>query len=227
MKFSKINDNTVRCIVTQEDMEDMGVEIEDFFTDRDKSRAFFEQLVEMAAQEVDFHARSEMLAMQVMPLPDKSIAITFSDDQKESFQSMIENIKDVTNLLEEQKNEIQQGNWKEIEEKEEEKQNINKSKKNKMICAFRFDSLNNISEFATAVGSETGIKSSVYKEGTNYFLVMEKGKISKKIYRALCERALEFGAFDGEGMKHILTLKEHATCIMKKKALDVLYRIHG
>ena len=56
MKFSRINDNTVRCIVTPEDMEDMGVEIEDFFTDRDKSRAFFELLVEMAAEVVDFHA---------------------------------------------------------------------------------------------------------------------------------------------------------------------------
>ena len=226
MKFSRINDNTVRCIVTPEDMEDMGVEIEDFFTDRDKSRAFFEQLVEMAAEEVDFHARSEMLAMQVMPLPDKSIAITFSDDQKESFQSMLDNIKDVTNLLEEQKNEIQQGKWPVLEEdKKEEGQSNGKSKKSKMICIFKFTSLDEIGSFAETLGNDTGIKSSIYKEEAEYFLVLEKGKLSKKLYRSICERALEFGKLEGEGLKRFYALKEHGNCIMKKKALDILYQI--
>ena len=33
MKFRKINDNTVNCILSEEDMEARGVTLEDFFTD--------------------------------------------------------------------------------------------------------------------------------------------------------------------------------------------------
>ena len=52
MDFRKIDDNTVQCRMTEEEMNEYGLEIEDFFTDQEKSRDFLEQIVEMAEEEV-------------------------------------------------------------------------------------------------------------------------------------------------------------------------------
>ena len=46
MNFRRIDKNTVQCRMSEEEMEEYGFKIEDFFTDQDKTREFLEQLVE-------------------------------------------------------------------------------------------------------------------------------------------------------------------------------------
>ncbi len=223
-------------------MEEMGMEMEDFFTDRKKSREFLEHLVEMAAEEVDFHSSGSMLAMQVMPLPDKSLAITFSDNQNEGLQGVLESIKDIAGMLGDNPDllppELQEALQESMEaaeqmaEKTAQKPTENvteknkKTEKNKMICIFCFDNLDSISDYAGSFGEETGIKSSVYKTEEGYYLVMEKGKMSKKEFRSMCERAIEFGRYESQSLKRLSVLKEHHTCVIRKKALDVLFGLH-
>lgn len=48
MNFRRIDKNTVQCRMSEEEMEEYGFKIEDFFTDQDKAREFLEQLVERA-----------------------------------------------------------------------------------------------------------------------------------------------------------------------------------
>ena len=45
MQFKRINENTIRCILTEEDMLEEGLRIEDFFTNKDKTRGFLEHIV--------------------------------------------------------------------------------------------------------------------------------------------------------------------------------------
>ena len=52
MDFQRIDKNTVQCRMTEEEMNEYGFEIEDFFTNQEKSRAFLEQIVERAEEEV-------------------------------------------------------------------------------------------------------------------------------------------------------------------------------
>ena len=44
MNFRRIDKNTVQCRMSEEEMEEYGFKIEDFFTDQDKAREFLEQL---------------------------------------------------------------------------------------------------------------------------------------------------------------------------------------
>ena len=46
MNFRRIDKNTVQCRMSEEEMEEYGFKIEDFFTDQDTAREFLEQLVE-------------------------------------------------------------------------------------------------------------------------------------------------------------------------------------
>ena len=68
MKFIRLNQNTVRCIVSEEDIKEQGLEIEDFLTNKDKAHEFLQQIVEIAAQEVGYESKNGVVAMQVFYL---------------------------------------------------------------------------------------------------------------------------------------------------------------
>lgn len=99
MKFRRIDDETVRCVLTEEDMRENGIEMDDFFKDRDKVRGFLEQLVERAKVEVGYEAKHGMLSLQIVPLPHNAVSITFSEKEDGGFRDVFEHIKDIVTEL--------------------------------------------------------------------------------------------------------------------------------
>lgn len=66
MEFIRIDENTVRCIVTEEDMQEYDVEIDDFLKNRSKVQEFLHLIVEKASDEIGYEPKDGMLAMQIM-----------------------------------------------------------------------------------------------------------------------------------------------------------------
>ena len=77
MKFQRIDEDTVCCLLTEEDIQEHGLETQDFLMDREKVHGFLETIVEQAKEEEGYESRSGMLAMQIAFLPDNGVAITF------------------------------------------------------------------------------------------------------------------------------------------------------
>lgn len=100
MEFERIGKNTVQCHMTVEEMNEYGFAIEDFFTNQEKSRVFLEQLVERAEEEVGYEVESGMVSMQLMKMPDDSLVITFSDRGEEGIQGMLDQIQNLTGIIE-------------------------------------------------------------------------------------------------------------------------------
>lgn len=103
MEFERIGKNTVQCHMTAEEMNEYGFAIEDFFTNQEKSRVFLEQLVERAEEEVGYEVESGMVSMQLMKMPDDSLVITFSDRSEEGIQGMLDQIQNLTGIIEEER----------------------------------------------------------------------------------------------------------------------------
>ena len=101
MDFQRIDKNTVQCRMTEEEMNEYGFEIEDFFTNQEKSRAFLEQIVERAEEEVGYEVESGMISMQLMRMPDNSLMITFSDRGEDGLQNMLHHIQNLAGLIDE------------------------------------------------------------------------------------------------------------------------------
>lgn len=101
MDFQRIDKNTVQCHMTEEEMNEYGFEIEDFFTNQEKSRAFLEQIVERAEEEVGYEVESGMISMQLMRMPDNSLMITFSDHGDEGLQNMLHHLQNLAGLIDE------------------------------------------------------------------------------------------------------------------------------
>ena len=98
MDFQRIDKNTVQCRMTEEEMNEYGFEIEDFFTNQEKSREFLEQIVERAEEEVGYEVESGMISMQLMRMPDNSLMITFSDRGEDGLQNMLHHIQNLAGL---------------------------------------------------------------------------------------------------------------------------------
>lgn len=106
MDFRKLDKNTVQCRMTEEEMNEYGFQIEDFFTDQEKSREFLEQIVEMAEEEVGYEVESGMVSMQLMRMPDNSLTITFSDHGEDALQNMLHQIQHLAGMIEDSTAEV-------------------------------------------------------------------------------------------------------------------------
>ena len=73
MTFKRIDEDTVCCIVTEDDMMDNGLELEDFLQNKDKIQEFLHKIVEQAEEEVGYESKKGILSMQVAMLPEMVI----------------------------------------------------------------------------------------------------------------------------------------------------------
>ena len=56
MEFRRMNNGSVRCLISEEDMQEHGLEVTDFLNDRDKVHEFLEIVIEREINEED-HAK--------------------------------------------------------------------------------------------------------------------------------------------------------------------------
>lgn len=212
MKFSRIDEATIRCILTEADLKERDIVLEDFFRNKEKVQSFFEEIVEEAKKEVSYEATSGILAVQVMPLPENGLSIVFSENQEAEFDGLLKNIKNMVGDIQEK---LPSGL---------EKQNITPPSR---ICVYRFASLTDVESFCAAIPNDKKIKSGLYKNQADgdFYLVIEKGRISAKLFNLVCEIALEFSTFITQSQTQLTYFKEHYKCIIEKNALSKMQKI--
>lgn len=98
MNISRMDDDTIRCVLTAEDLEENGLNLDDFFHNSEHARAFLQTIVERAKEEVGYEFGGGALAMQVMPLPQNGLLITFSEKTDSFLKGLSEHLKDLFQL---------------------------------------------------------------------------------------------------------------------------------
>lgn len=91
MKFRKIDEHTITCELTNADLEEQGINLEDLIIDKEKARDFVEHIVELAKMEVGFVQNSPSLSMQIVNEEDH-ISIIFSDKQDNHISEIMKQI---------------------------------------------------------------------------------------------------------------------------------------
>ena len=78
MKLEKINDNQIRCTLTKEDLEYHNIKLSEFAYGTDKARALFREMMQVAAQKLDFKAEDIPLMIEAIPLSSESIILVIT-----------------------------------------------------------------------------------------------------------------------------------------------------
>ena len=235
MTFKRIDESTIRCIVTEEDMEENGLELDDFFTQSDKAQDFLREVVEQASEEVGYDSGQGMVSLQIVPLPNHGLAITFSESESKEWHDVMENIKGIIEDVKERVKEkgiLQDGD---APEKEEEVSAVtipadkaNKGKREiEKVRLFAFVNLRFAIQYAKTVQEKGAVRSTLYKDKANniFYMTLEKGRLSTHKYNVLCSNATEFATYMVDGQRILDYLKEQGEILVENRAVKVLAKL--
>ena len=92
MEFKRINKDTVTCIITEDDMFEQGIKLEDLFEKKKEAMDFLHEVMKKAEEEVDYKPTGSFMPMQITVLPDHSISLTLSENVTASFSEILRNL---------------------------------------------------------------------------------------------------------------------------------------
>ena len=92
MEFKRINKDTVTCIITEDDMFEQGIKLEDLFEKKKEAMDFLHEVMKKAEEEVDYKPNGAFMPMQITVLPDHSISLTRSENASASFGEILKNL---------------------------------------------------------------------------------------------------------------------------------------
>ncbi len=218
MKYKKINEATIQCIISEEDMEEYGLTIADIFERNEKGEDFLRDIVERAHDEVGYRLNGDNIAMQITPIRDEGLVITFSDEGLSGFQSMLEHIKEVLSGLDPE-------SIRDAARALAEPAPHTRKKMEETCRMYVFASMNHLTRYCAAIPSEFSVRSHLYKLDDTYYLVMEKNRLSKKNFNKISAQAVEFARLVVPSQEKLLYLQEHGECLIRDRAVSGLRKI--
>lgn len=94
MKIQRINENVIRCVLTDEEMRGAGVNIDDLMGNKDKAEEFLQYILSQAKCEVDFVTNGDVLNVQMSVMRDGGVSMMISDDQNAAIRAIAEQFKE-------------------------------------------------------------------------------------------------------------------------------------
>jgi len=98
MEFKRINKDTITCIITEDDMDEQGIKLEDLFEKKKEAMDFLHDVMKKAEEEVDYKPSGAFMPMQITVLPDHSISLTLTENASASFGEILKNLTDKAGL---------------------------------------------------------------------------------------------------------------------------------
>lgn len=220
MKIERIDDKTVKCYISNEELEELEITYKDFILRSERAKEVVEDIIEQAMEEVGYKPPEFAMDMQIMVLPDKGMMLTLSERSPEDLKKnpmLQEYLKEMQKTLEEHFGDIAQI-AKKVKEPTAETQ---KTQKQQMpdFAVFAFDSIRQLSDFAAILPKNMRMISSLYKMDDIYYLYLEKGGASYERYSRACIHALEYAVLYGATEEKIRYIQEHGECIIEEKAI--------
>ncbi len=80
MKFSRINDTTINCIISEEELAGSGITLDDIMSRQGKAVEYLRRVVMEAVRQENFHLDAAFTSMQIGVMRDGSLSLTISSD---------------------------------------------------------------------------------------------------------------------------------------------------
>lgn len=222
MRIERVDDKTVKCFLSNEELEKYNIDYKDFLNKSDKAREVVMEIMHQATEEVGYRPPKFAFDLQIMVTPDQGLVLILSEkdplESKEGAQLM-EYLKEMKrNLFGQTEEEPQKG----VNEKQPEAQPAEPAKQPGQVV-FVFASLKDVIGLAQVVPKNLRIKSALYSMQGEYFLAMEKGTAAYKRYSKTCIQAMEFGRIYDATPEGPVVLQEHGECLIAENALRKLH----
>lgn len=221
MRFKRISTDTVRCIVTQDELKENGLEMDDFLSNNGRTEEFLRKMITLAEQEVGFKVQGGPLTIQVAVLPENKLALTFSEKQAGSFMEILESLRSAMSSLSSAVND----KTKEKVSKEP----VTAAKKD--LYLLEFSDLDSLQAFcaglADDIEEQLQMNSELYllEDENVYCLILRRGEMDEKQVCQIMSASIEFmdavSAHEGQ----VAYIREHGKIVLTDHAISQMQRL--
>ena len=236
MKIERVDESTIKCYISTEEMEEYQIEYTDFLSRTDKAQELMRRIINQAHEEVGYQPPKFAFEMQIMMVPDQGMVLTFTEKEPIDFENeakleaFLAGLRDFVNRLTSQKEKLAKevtaggllpGLPKSGNNAGKAKVSADKIPEIKE-AVFVFSSLSEVINYVEVLPEKIRITSTLYKMNDNYFLHITRGAASYERYSRACVQALEFADLYRADVGCDEILKEHGECLIGEKAIKKL-----
>ncbi len=220
MRIERVDDKTIKCYLTNEELEEYEIDYKDFIMRSDKAKEVVQEIIMQAEEEVGYKPPKFAFDLQIMMIPDQGLVLTFSEKEPMDFkegEQILECLKEMKKVLQNNKKKAEaseQGTKVPTEEEKKPKQ--------PEFAVFAFRSPGRVMEYASVLPKNLRVKTALYVMDDVYYLYMHKGAASYARYSRACVQALEFGNIFAAEKDRLEYLKEHGECLIEEQAIKKL-----
>lgn len=209
MRIEKINENKIKFILTETDLAERSINIEELAIPSDKTQKLFKDIMDKALEEYGFESAETPLMVEAMPSSADGIMIIVTrlkdkEDARETYESLTE----ARNLRRFKTKGIKRTGSEEDKADDAE------------ITVWSFDTLDDIIDLSIRINASFNGQSSLYKMNGRFFLVLDSNK----------DLELILGDYGTKHVSNTLSkyyLKEHGETITPANAVKILAKSFG
>lgn len=229
MKFEKMENGSLRCILTRNDLEQHGIGLDDFFSNTPNARAFLETLIRIAEDEVGFKATGNMMSIQAAIMSEDEIVLTFSEGQISSSE-ILEHIRNMFGSSPVRESgpklpDVKDDILKEAGDRG--KNGMRKGQEEGYAYLLTFASFDRVRKFCQILPVCKKTKSRLYYLGQarNYFLWADLNDSPRRYIYEFVAASMEYAKAIEKDSTRSNFLDEHADVILKERALETLLKL--
>lgn len=227
MEFSRIGEHTIKCTITEQEIESLGFTIDDVLSNSERTQEFMNHIFDLAEKEFQMKFELGIKTVRADFMSDHTLALTFSEHP---VNGMMEHLKDIIGgLIGSMANAAMGSSLLGSSDKsagQNQKQEIMPEDKKTdtvlVLALFTFDSMEILSAFAKQVDLAPLPESTLYKWENKYILSANLSDYNESEVLRLSTLTDEYASGIQVGVQRNAFYKEHAKCILKEHAIEQL-----
>lgn len=248
MNFKKVDSSTIKCYVSNEEMEAYGITVEELMSDKGKARKFINYLLRLARDEIGEIEINSMMTIQVQMIRDQGLLLTitsnfWSELPKELKESLIESMEEHLQQVmketgddgkEEQEQmfetileRMRESSTGSAQETEDDPGKAKLTADSSDCVVFVFETLDDVLALCGFVSENADPRSSLMKDQGRFYLYVEETGETREEFHRFCTMAMEYGTIYSAEERKILLLKSRAECLIGSHAVQALRMVTG
>ena len=106
MKIERIDDKTVKCFLSNEELEEYEIDYKDFVVRSEKAKEVVQEIIEQAEEEVGYKPPKYAFDLQIMMVPDEGLMLVFSEKEpleNKNGAQLLQALQEMKRVFEEKK----------------------------------------------------------------------------------------------------------------------------
>ena len=97
MEFSRIGKHTIRCVISEDEISDLGFTLEEIMSNGERTQEFMNQIFDLAEQRFETKFDLGIKTVRADFMSDHTLSLTFSEHP--GAEAMLEHLKDIVHGL--------------------------------------------------------------------------------------------------------------------------------